>query len=301
MRQRATGQAHNAPRRRLACAGQPVNVMFASSDPWNCWIVKSYAAQIGPINFLTLLAQGHGTFLAQIESDILGRYRTGAASAVAMRYLAPHLHLIIAIVGAGRHAYTQALALFTEAPESEFRITSRLPERAEHLASILRAEYKINAITKPTVREAIAEANVIVTATTSKEPVIASVDVPDQCLIIAMGANDVTRTELPCDLIGRASRIVVDDLDVAHLDCGDLIQAAETGSFAWDTVEELSGLVERGCKNPVSTGLTIFESQGLALWDLAAARVVWAAAQDARLGKMVDTFQDWPTDASIQR
>ena len=95
----------------------------------------------------------------------------------------------------------------------------------------------------------------------------------------AIGSNFRNRAELPPELVGRAQTVVVDQLAAAQLESGDLIQAAEAGKFDWSQAVELATVVAGGWERPERPGITLFESHGLALWDLAAASVVVAAAR----------------------
>lgn len=292
--------AHNAPRQRLMSARHAINTMAASSAVWRWWVAKYYSARSGHIQFYTFVATLEGTPLALIESDILGRYRTGAASAVALKYLCKKTKGIVALVGAGRQAYTQATAVSKVFDCHEIRITSSRPERAGHLAKILNEKHGIAAKAVSNVPKAVADADIIVTATTASSPIVQSGDIADSSLVLAVGSNHRDRAELPADLIARANRIIVDDLEVARLDSGDLIQAEATGSFEWSRAEQLAALVG-GQVPPATPGITIFESQGLAVWDLAAARAALEAAENANVGQIIGTFQSWPENCPMER
>ena len=81
------------------------------------------------------------------------------------------------------------------------------------------------------------------------------------------------------DLVERAQTVVVDQLAAAQLESGDLIQAHEAGKFDWSQAVELGSVVAGRWERPDRPGITLFESHGLAIWDLAAASVVVAEAR----------------------
>ena len=83
---------------------------------------------------------------------------------------------------------------------------------------------------------------------------------------------------------------MVDQLAAAQLESGDLIQAQAAGTFDWERAPELASVLTGTWKPPEQPGITLFESHGLALWDLAAASVVLAAAGDRRLGEEIALF-----------
>jgi ornithine cyclodeaminase/alanine dehydrogenase-like protein (mu-crystallin family) len=120
--------------------------------------------------------------------------------------------------------------------------------------------------------------------------VIEAAWVEGHATVVAAGSNFPNRTELPADLVARAQTVVVDQLAAAQLESGDLIQAHAAGKFDWERVTELASVLTGTWKRPGQPGITLFESHGLALWDLAAATVVVAAARERRLGEEVVLF-----------
>ncbi len=119
-----------------------------------------------------------------------------------------------------------------------------------------------------TAEQAVRGADVITTATSSKDPVLESAWVEEHAVIAAMGSNQPQRRELPADLIHRAKMVVVDDKEQAKIEAGDLIMA----DVDWNQVVELSAI--RGA----ASGLAIFKSIGLGVEDVAAAAAVYERA-----------------------
>jgi len=119
----------------------------------------------------------------------------------------------------------------------------------------------------------------VVTCTTSHTPVIEAEWVEPHAMIAAIGSNFRNRAELPVELVARAQTVVVDQLGAAQLESGDLIKAAEAGRFDWGQAVELGSLVAGRWERPERPGITLFESHGLALWDLAAGSTVLEAAR----------------------
>jgi ornithine cyclodeaminase/alanine dehydrogenase-like protein (mu-crystallin family) len=95
---------------------------------------------------------------------------------------------------------------------------------------------------------------------------------------------------VPADLVAKAKTIVVDQLVAAQLESGDLIAAHEAGKFDWSRAVELGAVVAGRWQRPEETGITLFESHGLALWDLAAGSAVLAAARARGIGEEVELF-----------
>ena len=114
--------------------------------------------------------------------------------------------------------------------------------------------------------------DVVVTATTSKEPVLRGEWLRDGAFVCAVGANDPESRELDDAVLERASFICTDSREQAQLEAGDLIAAVQD----WSAVHELQDVVAGKLRGRVNDGdITVFKSNGLAAWDLAAAaRVV---------------------------
>jgi ornithine cyclodeaminase/alanine dehydrogenase-like protein (mu-crystallin family) len=273
------GTAQNEPRRRLFPPGGVLNVMFASYPGGKVTGVKAYSVVNGRARFLLTVFGLNGELLALIEADFLGSYRTGAASAVAVRQLGPQVPATVALIGAGWQAATQALALSRVLTIKELRIFSRDKERRTSFANEQAEQLGVEVAAVDTAEAAVRGADVVVTMTTSKSPVIQADWVGPHALVIAAGSNYPHKTELPAELVERAQTVVVDQLAAAQIESGDLIQAHEAGKFDWARAVEFGHVVAGKWKRPEKPGITLFESHGLALWDLAAASTVLPAAR----------------------
>jgi alanine dehydrogenase len=290
MRELGQGIAQNEPRRRAFGPGGLLNVMFASFPGGKCTGLKAYTVAGGKVRFLVLMFGPDGVPTAMIEADLMGAYRTGAASAVAARALAPPGRVRLAIIGSGYQARTQALALSRVLKLHEIRVFSRNAGRRSSFASNLATELGVHSGAAPTARDALRGAQVVVTITTSDEPVIEASWVEPGALVIAAGSNFSHRAEIPVELVARATTVVVDQLTAARLESGDLLQAEAAGYFTWDRALELGEVVANGWQMSDERGIKLFESHGLALWDLAAGTAVLAAAKKRHLGMEVPLF-----------
>src|SRR5690348_12783149 len=125
MRELGEGKAQNEPRRRAFAPGGMLNVMFAAYPGGECMGLKAYTVGAGAVRFLVTVFGLDGTLTAVIEAETMGAYRTGAASAVAARLLAPSGPLKVALIGTGRQAATQALAISRVLEIAELRTFGR--------------------------------------------------------------------------------------------------------------------------------------------------------------------------------
>ncbi len=290
MKELGEGTAQNEPRRRAFAPGGLLNVMFASYPGGRCTGLKAYTVADGHVRMLVVVFGLDGAVDALIEADFMGAYRTGAASAVAARALARPGPATVALIGAGWQANTQALAISRVLEIKELRVFSRDHDRRAEFAREQESQLGITTIAAGSAELAVRGADVVVTMTTSKTPVIEADWVEPHALVIAAGSNWRNKAEVPADLVAKAQTIVVDQLTAAQLESGDLIAAHEAGMFEWSRAIELAAVVTGNWKRPEGAGITLFESHGLALWDLAAASGVLASARERGFGEEVRLF-----------
>ncbi len=207
-----------------------------------------------------------GKRLGLLDGAAVTARRTAALSLLAARTLAPRPEGPLLIVGAGTQGRAHLEAFREGLGVARVFIASRTAESAEALARHAESlEVSAEVISSP--EEALDSVSLIVTATTSREPVLPD-SVPDGIFIAAVGAFNPEMAELPPALISH-STIVVDTLDGAMEEAGDLIQAVRAEAFRWEDALSLEDVLV-GSHHP--TGPVIFKSVGHALWDLAAAR-----------------------------
>ena len=250
MKELAEGDAHNEPRRRAFFPGGLLNVMFAAYPGGKAAGLKAYTVSNGHVRFLVALFNLDGALDALVESDFMGAYRTGAATAVAARALGVTGPAKVAIIGTGWQASTQALAVSRTVEIEELRVFSRTPEKRAIFAAEQEEQLGVRTIAAENAEAAVRGADLVVTITTSHTPVIESDWVEPGALVAAVGSNFRNRAELPVELVSRAQTVVVDQLAAAQLESGDLIQAHEAGKFDWSQAVELASVVAGQWERP---------------------------------------------------
>jgi ornithine cyclodeaminase/alanine dehydrogenase len=232
--------------------------------------LKTYAWLPGGTPFLVVLFSIERAELAAVvEADTLGQRRTAAASAVAAQLLAREGATTLGVIGCGRQAASHVVALRDALPSLE-RVAVFAPN-ASRLAAFC-AEHGCEA-----AEESEAGAcDVVVTATTSKDPVLRGEWLGPGALVLAIGANDPASRELDDVVLERAAFVCTDSRAQAREEAGDLIEPVGRRALVWADVHELQDVVTgeltaRGSDDEI----IVFKSNGLAAWDLAAAaRVV---------------------------
>jgi alanine dehydrogenase len=265
----------NSPRTRAVAAGTVLNVMYASLPYRGRAGVKCYFNSKAGTSFVLVLFNTEDSVpLAFMGADILGRYRTGAASAVATKYLYGHKSIRFSIAGTGKQALTQVLAMREVAALESTKIWSPNPS---HLAAFLERLRKagVEATRADTLREAFTASDVATTITSSEDPFVEPEDVKNLAHINICGSNWPDRAEATPEAVASFATIVVDDLEQAKREAGDLIAAETAGKFHWEEAVELAQVVSGSVKPGART---LFKSMGVAAEDVAVASLVYDKA-----------------------
>ena len=238
--------------------------------------LKTFVWLPGGTPFLIVLFSiEHARVEAVIEAEYLGRLRTAAASAVAAKRLARGGAATLGVIGCGRQAAAHVDALRIALPSLE-RVVVYC--RTEDRLAAFCAEH--GCVQAADHREA-GECDVVVTVTTSKDPVLRGEWLREGATVIAVGANDPSLRELDNLALERATFVCTDSRAQAKLEAGDLIEPVERGVLDWLEVYELEDVVSGEVQGRTSDDdIVLFKSNGLAAWDLAvAARVVELATR----------------------
>jgi len=288
-REQAEGRAINELRRRLRVPRGTLHMMSAAVLARGVLGFKAYTSFPSGVRFLVLLYDAEaGSLLALIEANRLGQMRTGAASGVATRYMArPDAHTL-GIFGTGWQAQSQVLAICAVRPIRRVLAYSRTPERREAFCQEMAARLGIEVIPAKRPEDVVAAADILVTATTAREPVFDGRWIPEGVHINAIGGNALFRREFDDEVIRRARTIVVDSKDQARIECGEFLHAIERGRLAWEAVHELKEVVAgRLIARQHPSDITLFKSLGIALEDVAVAVRVFERARQEGFGQAI--------------
>ncbi|HVD65992.1 MAG TPA: ornithine cyclodeaminase family protein [Gaiellaceae bacterium] len=279
-RRLGAGHVENRPRFRLGLKPGLLNVLAAADLELGVAGLKTYAVSEGGGRFVVVLfAVDHAEVLAVIEADRLGQMRTGAASAVAARHLARPGASSLGVLGTGWQAETQVLCMRAALPGIERVVAySRNDEALERFCERFGAEageYNKDA----------AEMDVVVTITSSKDPVLRGEWLKPGALVCACGANRIKSRELDNAVVERAAFVCCDSKEQAHIEAGDLVEPVERGVLDWLEVHELSEVVAGGVQGRAQDeDIVLFKSLGIAAEDLAVGALVLERARERGIG-----------------
>ncbi len=293
-KRQAAGEVLVHPRRRFELPeGAFFHNMAAADVAGEFVATKQYTYVGGKLTFLVCLwSSGNGELLTLIEADKLGQMRTGAASGVASKYLARKDATAVGIVGTGGQARTQLEAIASVRKLNSVKVYGRDAKRREKFASEMSSRLGIGVQSVASSAEATSDVAIICTATTASAPVVSSEHISPGTHINAIGANHMRKRELDAATVARCSRIYVDSIEQSRQEAGDLVLGFAGHEQRWDTVRELSSLVAGICPGRTEEAqITLFKSNGIAAWDLAAAVCVYRMAQEQKLGRQLPLWQ----------
>jgi ornithine cyclodeaminase/alanine dehydrogenase len=224
-----------------------------------------------------------------MQADYLGQMRTGAASGVATQYMARHDATEVGLFGTGKQARTQLQAICKVRKISRVQVYSPTEEHRRHFTQEMSELCGTEVEPVPRPEMAAEDKDIIITATTSREPVLNGHWVAEGTHINAVGSNFLGKAEIDAVAVRRCDSIVVDSKDQARLEAGDFVAALEEGSIHWADVHELGQvIVGRYTGRAHPQDVTLFKSLGIGIEDVAVAARVYAKAQAAGVGRMLE-------------
>lgn len=277
----AQGAVENRPRYRIPVEEGQLAVMAAADHELGLAGVKAYAAGRGGAEFVLVLFDARiKRAIAVIEADKLGQLRTGAASGVAAKHLARAGARTLGVIGCGRQAESQVACVRAAVPSIERVVVyCRTRERLEEFAR------RVGAEPADSHREAGAQ-EVVVTITTSRDPVLRGEWLVPGALVCAAGANRPEARELDNAVLARAAFVCCDSLEDAKLESGDLIEPVGQGVLDWLEVHELQEVVAGEVAGRQSDDdIVVFKSNGLAAWDVAIGALAVERARERGIGR----------------
>jgi alanine dehydrogenase len=286
----AQGLVMNQSRSRLPYPHGVLNYLSAATPEYGVSGYKTYvASRTGARSMVTLFSVADGRLLALLEADWLSAMRTGAASALATRFLArPESHTV-GIIGTGRQAVTQLMGLCAVREVRQIFVYSREAEAREYFCQAMARRLNVAVFAVDTAQQAVEYADILVTATTSRDPVVFGKWLSPGCHLNVIGSNWAQRREIDSQVVQRCNLIVTDSLAQAQQEAGDLVIPANEGALDWQSVSELSAIVEgRAPRRAHPNDITLFKGVGIALEDIATAAHIYTLASKQGLGDEID-------------
>jgi alanine dehydrogenase len=285
----------NPPRQCVAMPGGTLRITAAVVPPLERMAVKVSSTLVFKSNSGRLLILSHartGAILALIEVFHLGALRTGAATGVATDYLARRDARTVGIFGSGRQARTQLMAVSLVRPLERVVAISPNREHLQRFCTEMRTELGIPVMPAKTAED-LYDSSILISATTSKEPVIFGRLLRPGTHVNAIGGNMLERRELDDDAISRFALITVDNKEQAREECGEFVHAVAHAGLSWESVREVGEVVCGKIRaRPEPDSVTLYKSLGVAMEDVALASRLYQRAVEKGVGLEVPLTED---------
>jgi len=234
--------------------------------------------------------------LAIMDGRELTQLRTGAAAAVATDHLAIAEATSLGLVGAGVQSYTQLEAISTVRPIEEVVIADQRPERVADFIDHFEYRFDVRA---GEISDAAA-CDVLSTVTPVESPIVDRADVGEHTHINAIGADAAGKHELSDEILLDAKLVIDDYEQTTH--SGEINVPYSAGTLTDSDIYGALGEIVVGDKagREAADGITVFDSTGLAIQDVAAARVVYTEATEADNGTAFDLLGLGDVEASLR-
>ncbi|KXB31447.1 ornithine cyclodeaminase [Dechloromonas denitrificans] len=282
----ALGQAQDTPRARSRLPQTALHILQGALPAQGVLGYKAYTSNRSGNRFLVhLFDAASGRLRAMIEADYLGMIRTGAASGVAAKWLARPEAKVAGVFGAGWQAEGHVRAICEALPLECVKVFARQADKLAAFCQRLSEQTGVRVVAAASAEAAVRDSDLLGTVTTAAQPLFDAEWLSPGTHINAAGSNALIRQELSEATLRRCGLIAVDTVATALAEAGDLLPLLEKGRLQPRQMVEL-GEVIIGCHPGRGSAeqITVFESQGLAIQDLAVALRVLAAAEAAGLG-----------------
>lgn len=280
-------EAVNVPRQRCQTDHVMLHVLPAAAKTLHALGFKAYTTTKSGASFHVYLFDPKiGNPTAILEADYLGQVRTGAASGVATRKLARPDAETVGIYGTGLQARTQLEAVCRVRTIRRVQVYSRNEARrtafAAEMATVCQTE--VIPVAKP--EEAARNQDIIITATTSREPVLFGDWIAPGTHLNIIGSNFLAKTEVDVEVFRRSDLVTVDSKDQARLEAGDFVAALREGVITWAGIIEFPHVfVGRYPGRTSPEQVTVFKSLGLGIEDIAVAVKLVEQARSRGIGR----------------
>jgi alanine dehydrogenase len=269
----ASGRGFELPRRRIHHPNRMILGILPGSvhGAMGAYIQTDLDRRIHHENVMIFSVES-GEPLILFQDCSINEYRTGVAGAIGAKYLARHDASRVAILGSAVHAETQLKAVATVRKLTEAWVFSPTPERRAAFAKKMAREIEIPVHAVESAEEALANADILITATNSRTPVFDGASLPEGIHITSIANGDKTRTrqELDETTIRRAEPIFVTSKETVCVNESDIFRAVRDRVISWERVHEISSLLLGEVAGRTDDRqITLFKLQGTGIMDVA--------------------------------
>jgi ornithine cyclodeaminase len=283
------GLAQDTPRARSRLPQTVLHILQGALPAQGVLGYKAYTSNRSGNRFLVhVFDAASGELRGVLEADYLGMIRTGAASGMAAKLLARPDSRVAGVFGAGWQAEGHVRAIAAALPLEKIKVFSRKVEKLQAFCQRLSEMTGVNVQPAASPEETVRGSDLIGTVTTAAQPLFEAEWLEAGSHINAAGSNALNRQELSEATLKRCDLICVDSVPTALAEAGDLLPLLEKGRLhSRQLIEVGDVLIGRQAGRVTPQQITVFESQGMAIQDLALAVRLLDAAALAGLGAVI--------------
>ena len=238
---------------------------------------------------IMLFSAETGQLMAVMDGSFITAVRTACASAMATKALANPYTPLLGILGAGVQARAHIQALSRVKKLQRIKIYSPLGMSAQRVRQELESEIGVDIEIAASAEETVSDCDLVVTATTAREPILESEWLKPGAHINAVGSHRPDHREIDGATLAR-SKIVVDSREAIMAECGDILLAIKDNAITEDSIHAEIGEVLAGTKpgRTSASEVTLYKSVGIAIQDVATAQLVYRKALELKVGTNVE-------------
>ncbi len=279
-------RAIDIPRQRTRLPQTALHILQGALPGRDAIGYKAYTSNRSGIRFLVhVFSAASGALRVVMEADYLGMMRTGAASGVATRWLARSDAEVLGVFGAGWQAEGNIEAVAAVRKLRKVKVFARNTERLAMFCAKMSDRLAIDVVPSLSPEDTVRGSDIVSTITTASSPLFDAAWLSPGTHINAAGSNSLIRREVGEDVLKVSRPIVVDSVETALKEAGDLLPVMEKGRLSERQLVELGDVIlgrHPGRSKPED--ITLFESQGMAIQDISVAVRLEALAREQGLG-----------------
>ena len=289
-RHESEGAAENHPTTELTIPNGFFRIKAGVAYGYKVFGFKAYGGIARASRYLVhVFSLETGRQLGIVDARQLTEIRTGAVSGLGTQLMSRPESSVVGMIGTGREAREQALAVSRVRAVRQFRCWSRSEENRASFARDVSEKLDVEVIPASTPEACVRDTDIVVTITSAKDPIVDGDWLRQGTFICAVGATTPERRELHRNAVDRCSTIVVEHLPQAQAECGELRDATERGTLTWDRVHELKDVVSGKIPGRASDSeINLFDTIGVGTEDIAIAKFALEKANSVGAGREID-------------
>ena len=289
-REYSMGHAMDTPRERTRLPQTTLSILQGAVPSANVFGYKAYTTSREGARFIVYAFDAQrGCLDAVVEANRLGMMRTGAAAGVAAKWLAREDAKVAGVFGSGWQAHGQIEALAAVRKLERVKVYSRRRDKLEAFCAEMRDRMRLDIVPAASPEETVRGSDIVVTITGSATPVFSGEWLAPGTHVNAAGSNSLVRREIDDATVLKCDVVVVDSRATALKEAGDLLPAIDKGRLHAGALAELGEVIAGTRPGRTHAGqTTLFESQGMAIQDLAIAAELARLARAQGVGKDIE-------------